>query len=107
MKWINNHTLQLIILLTNGTSRLMHDLSNLEIENRFFKIFDSAEVGICKPDTKIFHHVVTRLGCNPSKILFVDDSISNLETARDFGLVTHYNRPYENFKNFTFNEVWE
>ncbi|MBK7961484.1 MAG: HAD-IA family hydrolase [Bdellovibrionales bacterium] len=56
-----------VAILTNGTSRLKRDLTRLGIENRFFKIFNSADIGICKPDIKIYQHVLKDLGCEPSR----------------------------------------
>jgi phosphoglycolate phosphatase-like HAD superfamily hydrolase len=94
-----------IAVLTNGTSRLKSDLTKLGIENRFFKIFNSADIGVCKPDLKIYHHVVASLGCNPSEVLFVDDSLSHIEAARDFGMVTHHYRSFEEFQNYRFFSV--
>lgn len=94
-----------IAVLTNGTSRLKSDLAKLGIENRFFKIFNSAEIGVCKPDLKIYHHVVKSLGCEPSEVLFVDDSLSHVEAAREFGMITHHYRSFEEFQNYRFDEI--
>lgn len=87
-----------VALLTNGTSRLKSDLTTLGIENRFFKIFNSAEIGICKPDMKIYQHVVNELGCEPSEILFVDDSLSHVQAANELGIITHHYKSFEGFQ---------
>ncbi len=51
----------------------------------------SAEVGIAKPDPRIFQITVDRLGVLPGEAIFVDDFIENIESARTFGLKTiHY-----------------
>jgi HAD superfamily hydrolase (TIGR01549 family) len=94
-----------IAVLTNGTSRLKSDLTKLVIENRFFKIFNSAEIGICKPDLKIFRHVVASFGCNMSEVLFVDDSLSHIEAARELGMITHHYRSFEEFQSCRFDEI--
>lgn len=86
-----------VAILTNGTSRLKRDLTKLGIENRFFKIFNSADIGICKPDIKIYQHVLKDLGCEPSEILFVDDSFSHIQTGNELGMVTHHYRSIETF----------
>lgn len=89
-----------IAILTNGTTRLMSDLSTLGIENRFFKIFNSAEFGVCKPNPKIYQHVITELDCQPSEILFVDDSLSHVQTAQELGFHTHHYTTLTSFAAF-------
>src|SRR5690606_31601305 len=54
------------------------------------KYFDqfvlSFEVGIMKPDPRIFQVAVERAGCRPGEIFYVDDRIENVEAARRAGL---------------------
>jgi putative hydrolase of the HAD superfamily len=96
-----------VAVLTNGTSRLKGDLAKLGIENRFFRIFNSAEIGVCKPDRKIYQHVISSLGCKSSEILFIDDSLSHVETAHECGMATYHYRSFEDFQNYKFSEVWQ
>ncbi len=86
-----------IAVLTNGTSRLDADLKKLSLENRFFKIFNSAEIGVCKPDHKIYLHVLKILECQADEILFVDDSVSHIQGARELGFKTHHYKSLEQF----------
>ncbi len=79
-----------ISILTNGTSRLHADLARLGINDRFFKIFNSAEIGICKPNPEIYQRVLTELDCLSSDVLFVDDSKSHVQAASDLGFYTHH-----------------
>lgn len=79
-----------IVVLTNGTTRLNSDLAKLGIRDRFFKIFNSAEIGFCKPNPKIFEHVLQQLNCLPSEILFVDDSLSHVQAAQELGFHIHH-----------------
>lgn len=48
----------------------------------------SAEVGLRKPDPRIFQHVLNLLGADPEEIVFVDDFDENIQAARRFGLRT-------------------
>lgn len=91
-----------ISVLTNGTSRLNSDLTKLGIKNSFFKIFNSAEIGFCKPDKKIYHYVIEQFGCRPSEVLFVDDSQLNVQAASEVGMITHHYKSFEDFKK----QVW-
>lgn len=68
----------------------MKDLSELKIQDRFFRIFNSAEIGVCKPNPKIYEHVLCALNCHPSEILFIDDSISHVQAASELGFKTYH-----------------
>lgn len=48
----------------------------------------SAEVGIAKPDPRIFALAAARLGVAPTEALFVDDFARNIEGARAVGMQT-------------------
>ncbi len=54
------------------------------------EIFDtlifSAEVGIMKPDARIFHLALSVLGVEPAEAVFVDDFAHNIEGARAVGM---------------------
>lgn len=51
----------------------------------FFQLFDdrfvSGRLKLVKPDDRIFQHVVSHTGHEPSRILFLDDSVQNVEAA--------------------------
>ncbi|MEW5955251.1 MAG: HAD-IA family hydrolase [Candidatus Micrarchaeota archaeon] len=53
---------------------------------RFDFIEYSGRVGIKKPETKIYEHLIERAGVPPSRIIFVDDDIKNVEAARKTGM---------------------
>lgn len=57
---------------------------------RFRDVVVSGEVGMIKPDPRIYTHLLTRNGLAPSQCLFIDDSIKNVEGARAVGLVAHH-----------------
>jgi epoxide hydrolase-like predicted phosphatase len=48
----------------------------------------SAEVGVAKPDPRIYHLALERLEVEPGEAVFVDDFAENLESARAVGLHT-------------------
>lgn len=87
-----------VVVLTNGTSRLHQDLKTLGIADRFFKVFNSAEIGFCKPDKKVYAHVIKALNCKPSEILFIDDSLSHVKAANELGMAVHHYRSLEGFR---------
>lgn len=54
----------------------------------------SAEVGVMKPEARIYHIILERLGISPSEAIFVDDFIENVEAARRLGMqVLHFVDP--------------
>lgn len=55
----------------------------------FETIVISGEVGVSKPDPRIYRHLLDRTGFEPTTTLFVDDVAANLAVAADHGLRTH------------------
>jgi 2-haloacid dehalogenase len=51
----------------------------------FEGIVISGEVGVNKPDRRIFEHLVERFGIEPETALFVDDAPANVDAARALG----------------------
>jgi epoxide hydrolase-like predicted phosphatase len=64
----------------------------LETEWKIADIFDtmviSAEVGVAKPDPRIYRIVLDRLGVPPDQAVFIDDFPENLPPAQELGLAT-------------------
>jgi len=64
----------------------------------FFEWFDdiiiSGEVGLAKPDQRIFDLLVKRIGRPTGEYLFIDDSPVNIDIARKIGFQTiHFTSP--------------
>jgi epoxide hydrolase-like predicted phosphatase len=74
-------------LLSNAWDDLRQMLAEKwRILDAFDEIFISAELGVAKPDPRIFQLVVDRLGVAPAEAVFVDDFVENVEAARAVGL---------------------
>lgn len=52
----------------------------------FKNYFISCRIGILKPDIRIYRHVLDAIGLPPEEILFIDDSMSNVEAASSLGV---------------------
>ncbi|RIQ31183.1 HAD-IA family hydrolase [Jiangella rhizosphaerae] len=76
-------------LLTNGTDRIAAELAELRIADDFDHVFNSAEIGVAKPDLRIFMHVLRVLGVSRSSVLFLDDSAANVRGAGAVGMRAH------------------
>ena len=60
----------------------------------FDDVVISAEVGMRKPEERIFTLAVSRLGVTPAQTVFVDDVEGNITAARDLGFTTvHHTEP--------------
>lgn len=59
------------------------------IGDYFDKMYTSYEVGVTKPDRKIFDFMIKDSGLVPSETLFVDDAKSNVEVGRSLGFQTY------------------
>lgn len=62
------------------------DLGIADFKRLFHGAYYSCEMGLRKPDAAAFHHVLSRHGADPSRTLFIDDSIQHVVGAREAGL---------------------
>lgn len=76
-------------ILTNGTDTVRAEIDALGLTPRFDRIFNSAEIGFAKPDTRAFQHVLDALGHSPAEVFFTDDSASSLVGAVELGMPSH------------------
>ena len=74
-------------VLSNADNTLMARLSD---EHRIHHLFDdiicSADVGMAKPEPKIYALAAQRLGLPPEACVFIDDLEVNVQAARDAGM---------------------
>ena len=88
VNWIerkkDNYT---ISLLTNNTSSLDKVLKEkFQIEYLFDFIFNSADIGMVKPNPEIYKHALEKTKTEPKNCLFVDDSERNVKAAKKLGI---------------------
>ena len=86
--------------LSNDVGRWSNKLRNdLGIEGFLTGSIISGDVGVRKPDSKIYEILVERSGCEIRDLLFVDDRGKNVMAARDIGIESILFKPEEGFKN--------
>lgn len=74
-------------LLTNNVAEFReHWKATLPVEEIFDDVVDSSEVGMRKPDLRIFALACERLSVPPERSLFLDDHPGNVDAARRAGL---------------------
>lgn len=70
-----------------------HNLPSLE---PFFEsLYLSYEVGLRKPDPRIFEYVLQDAGLDPQSTLFIDDSVQHIKSASELGIITKHLRNEE------------
>jgi epoxide hydrolase-like predicted phosphatase len=74
-------------LLSNAPDRLDHWLEhNWQIKHLFDAIVYSAQVGLAKPDPRVFRLILEQLKVLPSEAIFIDDFAGNVEAALALGM---------------------
>jgi putative hydrolase of the HAD superfamily len=74
-------------LLTNNVPPMMAHLRSLgRLESHFDVVLASCELGVCKPDPRIFRTCLEALGIPAAETLFVDDHPPNVAEARRLGI---------------------
>lgn len=73
-------------LLSNAFSDLRSSLERWGIVDAFDQLIISAEVGLMKPDPRIFKLVLDRLGVAPGEAAFIDDFSVNVRAAQAAGI---------------------
>ena len=79
-----------VAILTNGTDTIPAELDLLGIATRVDQVFNTATIGVCKPDPAVFRHVCDALDVAPSRVFFADDSAKNVAAADAMGLLAHH-----------------
>lgn len=68
-------------------------------ENLFDGIFCSAEMGLKKPEKAYYQSIINTLGVDPSEIIYYDDALENIESARSLGIRAVHYRSIDDFSH--------
>jgi HAD superfamily hydrolase (TIGR01509 family) len=81
--------------LTNWSHETFHHArARFPWLGHFRDILVSGDVGIKKPDRRIFRLMLQRIGVEPAAVVFIDDVVGNVESARALGIeAVHYTSP--------------
>ena len=55
--------------------------------NYFDELILSHEIHLIKPDPKTFEYAIQKAGCKPEQIVFIDDGLNNIRSAKQLGIV--------------------
>ena len=73
-------------LISNAWLGLRAGLVKSKLDRAFDVLVISAEVGVMKPDAKIYGMALEQSGVRATEAVFVDDSAPNVEAARALGM---------------------
>lgn len=73
-------------VISNAWPDMREYVSAQKIHDAFDALVISAEVGVVKPERKIYELALQKLGVTASEAVFVDDTSPNVEAARAFGM---------------------
>ncbi|MEI6887088.1 MAG: HAD-IA family hydrolase [bacterium] len=80
-----------LAVINNGTAMTITYFKERFEFNKYFDIFvNSTEVGIRKPDPKIYLLSANKLGVLPSECIYIDDVIENVKVASSLGMISIY-----------------
>ena len=93
-----------LILLSNTSSIHAERFTKVSLgpmgENLFslfHHVYYSYEMGLVKPDPAIYHRVLTEQGFSPSQVLFFDDNLANINSAKSIGIDSYLIDPNRTF----------
>lgn len=89
-----------LIMMSNQIEDwLESEIDNNNLRDKFDYFINSYQVGIKKPDKEIFQLALRISGSKPEESLFIDDSVKNIESAKQLGIKTILFESFEQFTN--------
>jgi putative hydrolase of the HAD superfamily len=92
-----------VLALSNTNAIHIHYVNTILLSGRslnsfFHHCYYSHEVGMRKPETRIYEHVLNDYKLNASQTIFLDDNIENIRAANTLGIQTlHITHPDQVF----------
>ena len=73
-------------LISNAWPDLRDYIISLKFEDAFHHMIISGEVGVMKPEARIYQIALEQAGVSPNEAVFVDDFYENIEGCRAVGM---------------------
>ena len=77
-----------LVLVTNATDKLNSDLAKCGLKDFFSFVVNSSSIGIEKPNLGFFQRALEISGSRAQDSVFVDDSLSHVESASRLGIAS-------------------
>nr|WP_052478723.1 HAD-IA family hydrolase [Kibdelosporangium sp. MJ126-NF4]CEL20274.1 hypothetical protein [Kibdelosporangium sp. MJ126-NF4]CTQ97500.1 hypothetical protein [Kibdelosporangium sp. MJ126-NF4] len=78
-----------VCLISNATDRVHQDLEALGVADHFDHVVSSSDLGVTKPDARVYAALARLTGAAARRCLMVDDALANTEGARQAGMTGH------------------
>jgi putative hydrolase of the HAD superfamily len=75
-----------VVLLSNASTRLVHDLDRSDLLAAFDAVVGSADIRAAKPGRAAYEAAAAAAEASPERCLFVDDTMENVLGARALGM---------------------
>lgn len=90
-----------LIALNNEMKELNeYRINKFNLREYFKLIISSCDVGVAKPDSKIYNILLDKLKASPEEVIFIDNRIENLTPAENLGIKTHLFKNKEELINW-------
>lgn len=99
LAWLDGIKEKYRIFLFSNTNQIHHDAFHAtfqeqtgrdDFDSYFVKAYYSQHMGMRKPDLAPFLRILEEQGLLASETLFIDDTIKNVEAAREAGMLAHH-----------------
>lgn len=99
LAWLESIKEKYQIFLFSNTNQIHHDAFHRKFKEQtgrddfdsyFVKAYYSQHLGMRKPDLAPFLHILAEQGLVAGETLFIDDTIKNVEAAREAGMLAHH-----------------
>lgn len=99
LAWLDKIKNQYQIFLFSNTNQIHHDAfhgmykeqtGRDDFDSYFKKAYYSQHLGMRKPDISPFLHILKEQHLEAEETLFIDDTIKNVEAAREAGMLAHH-----------------
>lgn len=84
-----------LYIFTSGSIQNAPEIK-LKLDNIFTKIYSAEDFDLSKKDPKAYIYIAKQIDVHPDEVLFIDDSKSNIEAAKEIGMNIFL---YNNFNN--------
>ena len=88
-----------VAALTNVNEINYHFFRKLGFYDEFDAVVTSYDVGVRKPETKIYRVLFQKLKMSPEEMVFTDNSRENLVKAKKLGMKTIFYTNFDKFMN--------
>ena len=93
-----------LVLVTNATSRLAHDLEASNLVGAFDVVVNSSEIGVAKPNSGFYLKALALADANAYNSIFIDDSAKNVAKAIELGFKGLHHKENQETLNFIAEE---